>query len=109
MRVKCYSVRLKSLIDYSEKAYKAEAFDGTKAFIPKSQVLANDNEVSKSDAYWISAWFLEKEDVHLTYSTKKEAWFDSDTARRLPTFTIEKHVPAKIEPKQSNDIDELKK
>lgn len=38
MKVLCYSVRLSSLTSISEKAYKAVAFDGSEAIIPKSQV-----------------------------------------------------------------------
>lgn len=54
MKVLCYSVRLSSLTSISEKAYKAVAFDGSEAIIPKSQVLGQDYDVSKSEAYWIS-------------------------------------------------------
>ena len=39
MKVLCYSVRLSSLTSISEKAYKAVAFDGSEAIIPKSQAL----------------------------------------------------------------------
>lgn len=74
-RIKCYSVRLKSLISISDKAYKATAFDGSTAIIPKSQVFDSDNEVLKTDAYWISAFILEKEDRNLQYSDKKIKWF----------------------------------
>lgn len=59
MKVKCYSVRLQSLVSISEKAYKAVAFDGSEAIIPKSQVYGFDNEVEKSTAVWISAWILQ--------------------------------------------------
>lgn len=107
MRVKCYSVRLASLTSISEKAYKAEAFDGSEAIIPKSQVFGEDYEVSKSEAYWISAWILEQK--HLQYSGKKEAWFDKATGKKLPSYTIEKHKPAPIEPKENNFINRLKK
>lgn len=72
-KTKYYSVRLESLISISPKAYKAIAYDGTSAIIPKSQVLGPDLEVQKSDAYWISAWILEKKDIQ--YSTKKVRWF----------------------------------
>ena len=44
----CYSVRLSSLTSISEKAYKAVAFDGSEAIIPKSQVLGQDSELTKS-------------------------------------------------------------
>ena len=48
MKVLCYSVRLSSLTSISEKAYKAVAFDGSEAIIPKSQVLGQDSELTKS-------------------------------------------------------------
>lgn len=73
-KVKCYSVRLESLILISDKCYKAKAFDGSNALIPTSQVYGQDYEVQKSDAYWISAWILGK--VDLQYSTKKVKWFE---------------------------------
>lgn len=106
-KVKCYSVRLESLISISEKCYKATAFDGSTAFIPKSQVYGQDYEVQKSDAYWIAAWFLEKDDVKVQCSFKKEAWFEKETGRRLPTYIIEKHVPTKKTPVENNVISEL--
>ena len=105
MKVLCYSVRLSSLTSISEKAYKAVAFDGSEAIIPKSQVLGQDYDVSKSEAYWISAWILRQKD--LQYSGKKEAWFDKDTGKMLPTYTVEKHTPEKIEPKENNLIPRL--
>lgn len=94
-KIKCYSVRLDSLTSISDKAYKATAFDGSTAIIPKSMVMGTDYDVQKSNAYWISAWILEQKE--LQYSTKKEAWFDRDTGKMLPTYTIEKHIPAKVE------------
>lgn len=97
LKVKCYSVRLEHLVSVSDKCYKATAFDGSEAFIPKSQVYGQDYEVQKSDAYWVASWFLEKDDVRLQYSSKKEGWFDKDTGRRLPSYHIEKHVPTKID------------
>jgi hypothetical protein len=48
MKVLCYSVRLSSLTSISEKAYKAVAFDGSEAITPKSQVLGQDSELTKS-------------------------------------------------------------
>lgn len=95
MKVKCYSVRLESLVSISDKAFKAVAFDGSEAIIPKSQVFGDDYDVSKSEAYWISAWILEKKE--LQYSGKKEAWFDTDTGRMLPIITYKKHIPRKLE------------
>lgn len=99
MRTKCYSVRLESLVSISDRAYKATAFDGSEAILPKSQVFGQDYDVQKSDAYWIASWILEQKS--LQYSTKKEAWFDSETGRMLPTYTIVKHKPAKVEHKNT--------
>lgn len=76
MKVKCYSVRLESLISISEKAFKAVAFDGSEAIIPKSQVIGVDLEVQKSDAYWIAAFILDKADCKLQFSRKKVKWFN---------------------------------
>lgn len=95
VKTKTYSVRLKSLVSISDRAFKAIAFDGSEAIIPKSQVWGIDNSVQKSDAYWISAWILEKKD--LQYSEKKVAWFD-EVGNMLPTYHIEKHHPEMVEP-----------
>ena len=107
MKVLCYSVRLKSLTSISEKAYKAVSFDSSEAILPKSQVLAQDYDVQKSEAYWISKWILEQKD--LQYSAKKEAWIDKETGKILPTYTVEHHTPEKIEPLENNSIPRLKK
>ena len=107
MRTLCYSVRLESLVRISDKAFRATAFDGSTDIIPASQVFGCDYEVQKSDAYWISAWILEKKS--LQYSWKKEAWFDADTRKMLPTYTVEKHNPDKVCAVQSNSIDELRR
>lgn len=108
-KIKCYSVRLSSLTDISEKAYRATAFDGSSAIIPKSMVMRMDYDVQKSDAYWIAAFILEKEDCKLQYSYKKEAWFDRETGDMLPTYTIEVHKPTKKEKLASNEIRSLKR
>ena len=105
-KTKCYSVRLELLREISDKAYKATAFDGSTAIIPKSQVFGRDYEVMKSDAYWISAWILGQKD--LQYSGKKEAWFDSDSGKMLPTYTVTHHKPEKQKSKENNIIEELK-
>lgn len=99
MKTKCYSVRLQSLVSISDKAYKATAFDGSTAIIPKSQVFGDDYDVQKSEAYWISAWILEQKE--LQYSHKKQGWYNPDTRRVEPHYSIEveTHVPAKIEAK----------
>ena len=91
MKTRCFSVRLQDLQDISEKAYKAVAFDGSEAILPKSQVFGRDWDVAKSDAYWISAWILSKKS--LQYSSKKEAFFDSESGEMLPSVTIDKHIP----------------
>ncbi len=75
MKTKCFSVRLESLVSISDKAYKATAFDGSTAIIPKSMVFGEDYEVQKSSAVWIAAFILEKEDCKLQYSRKKVKWF----------------------------------
>ena len=106
MSTLCYSVRLESLVRISDKAFKATAFDGSSDIIPASQVFGRDYEVMKSDAYWISAWILEKKSIQ--YSQKKQAWFDED-GKMLPTITVERHTPEKVEAKQSNEIDDLKR
>ena len=106
MRTLCYSVRLESLVRISDKAFKATAFDGSSDIIPASQVFGVDYEVQKSDAYWISAWILEKKSIQ--YSGKKQAWFD-ENGHIMPTYTIERHMPEKREAKESNVINELKR
>lgn len=104
MKTKCYSVRLESLISISDKAFKAIAFDGSEAIIPKSQVFGQDYEVQKSEAYWIAAWILEKKD--LQYSGKKAAWFD-ENGKMIPTYHIEHHKPERIEPTEVEPLKEL--
>ena len=106
MRVKCYSVRLAGLEPISPLAYKAVAFDGSSDIIPASQVFGQDYEVAKSDAYWISAWILEKK--NLQYSRKKSATFDKDTRRRIPEIIIEKHHPDHVQPVADNIIPDLR-
>lgn len=106
-KVKCYSVRLQALYPVSPRAMKAIAYDGTTAIIPKSQVYGQDYDVLKSDAYWISAWILEQKE--LQYSSHKVAWFDSDTGKMLPTYTIYNHTPEQKKPLENNNIDTLKK
>lgn len=93
MKMLCYSVRLESLVSISDKAYKARGFDGSEDIIPKSQVFGPDYEVSKSDAFWIAAWILEKKSIQ--YSQKKKAWFNKSTGNLEPHFEVKVHVPAK--------------
>lgn len=94
----CYSVRLDSLESISGNAYKAVAFDGSWAIIPKSQVFGADYDVGKSEAWWIAAWILGKKD--LQYSHKKKAWFNPETYRLEPVVTIEHHVPGRHVPER---------
>ena len=95
MKTKCYSVRLQSLTSISPKAYKAIAFDGSEAIIPKSQVFGSDYDVSKSDAYWISAWILEQKEIQ--YSTKKAVWFD-EHGNMQPHYDVQHHNPDEVNP-----------
>lgn len=75
-KIKCYSVRLAELKPISAKAHKAVAFDGSEAIIPSSMIFGNDYEVQKSEAVWIAAFILEKEDCNLQFSNKKVKWFN---------------------------------
>lgn len=106
MRTLCYSVRLESLYEISEKAYKARSFDGNEVILPKSCVFGQDLEVGKTEAYWIAAWILPKKS--LQYSDKKQRWFDGN-GRALPTYKVERHTPEKRKAKKGNLLDELKK
>lgn len=107
-KVKCFSVRLKSLVSISEKAYKATSFDGTTAIIPKSQVFGQDYDVQKSDAYWISSWILGQKE--LQYSTKKESWFEKELSHVSGEgVEIERHIPEEKEPVEVEPIAELVK
>ena len=102
----CYSVRLESFVRISDKAYKATGFDGSCDIIPASQVFGLDLEVQKSDAWWITAWILEKK--NLQYSGKKKAWFD-ESGNRLPDYSIEHHKPLSVDAVDSNEIKELRR
>ena len=101
MRVLCYSVRVESLVSISDKAVKISSFDGSEDIFPKSQIFEQDWDVQKTDAFWIAAWILEKKNIQ--YSSKKEAWFDKDTGKRLPSYTVTKHIPKKINKKVIHD------
>lgn len=108
MKTKCYSVRLKSLDLISDKAYKAVAFDGSSDIIPSSQVFGPDLEVGKSEAWWISAWVLEKKSIQ--YSTKKSSWFEQDGTRlETSSVTVYRHRPGKIAARPEHEIQELKR
>lgn len=108
--VKCYSVCLKSLESISDKAFKVVSYDGSIDVIPKSQVYGEDIDVLKSDSYWISAWILSKKNV--TYSKKKEAYFDLKYERVVRSKADETivfhHKPDPVSPK-NNYIESLRK
>lgn len=94
MRTKCYSVRLENLTpSKSGKAYLAKSYNGSEDWIPSQFIFDRDYDVMKSEAWWIAAWILERKNIQ--YSTKKEAWFDSDTCKMIPSYKIEKHIPKK--------------
>lgn len=107
MKSLCYSVRLESLTAISDKCYKAIAFDGSEALIPKSQVFGQDYSVKKSVAYWISEWILKQKS--LQYSSKKQATFDTVTRKEVPSWTVVKHIPQSKEPVKNNTIKELRR
>jgi len=91
---KCYSVRLESFYSISPKCYKAVAFDGSEALIPASQYYGQDYDVQKSEAYWISAWILEKKE--LQYSSKKWSNFSKD-GRNIGQIEFTHHTPERLD------------
>ena len=102
---KCYSVRLESLVSISDKCFVATAFDGSEALIPKSQVYGQDYDVSKSDAYWITAWILDKK-PELQASLKKWTNF-SKAGKNIGQIEFTHHTPKKInkEVKHSKNLE----
>lgn len=105
MKVNCFSVRLKSLVPISAKAYVAEDFNGNEDIIPASQVFGQDWDVINSEAWWISEWILQKKKI--TYSNKKEAMFDTDTREKQYRVLIHKHIPEVLT--ITNNPDEFKR
>lgn len=91
---KCYSIRLDSLVSISDKCYLAKAFDGSEALIPKSQVYGRDYDVSKSEAYWVTAWILDKK-PELQASLKKWTNF-SKAGKDIGQIEFTHHTPEKI-------------
>lgn len=91
-KIKCYNVKLADLISISEKAYKAIAFDGGEAILPKSQVIRPSGE----NSWWISCWIMEQKS--LQHSKKNIAWIDTNTMQVQPVVIIETHVPKVIAP-----------
>lgn len=86
MNIKCISVRLSALYPISDKAYKAQCFDGSSAIVPASQIFGQDNDVIKSKAYWISEWIVKQ--TKLQYSDKKIGWFNSVTREKIPSHRL---------------------
>lgn len=84
------------MLNRSGISYTASDFTGNTDCIPCSHVFGQDYDVQKSDAYWISAWILEKKNIQ--YSEKKQAWFD-EHGKMLPTYHVEHHNPKRVEPK----------
>lgn len=101
---KAISVRLQSLVSISDKCYKAVAFDGSEALIPKSQVYGQDWDVHKSEAYWISEWILEKKE--LQYSSKKWTIFSKE-GKNIGQISFEHHTPKKLDKSNINHDDSL--
>lgn len=98
-KTKCYSVRLKNLTQISKKCWKAEDWQGNTYLIPDSQFFGPDYDVSKSDAYWIASWIIDKEDCKLMVSTKKIGWYNPSKGKVEPNVKIEviKTTPRKID------------
>lgn len=110
-KTKCYSVRLKSLTQITQKCWKALDWQGNEYLIPDSQYFGVDYSVSKSDAFWIACWIIDKEDCHLQVSTKKVGWYNPKKGSVEPTVEIivEHHTPEKLTPLENNTIKRLKK
>lgn len=92
---KCISVRLQSFYSISNKCYKATAFNGSQALIPASQFYGQDWDVSKSDAYWITEWILQKKE--LQYSAKKWTIFTRE-GENIGQITFKHHKPKELDP-----------
>lgn len=105
--VLCVSVRLESMYQISDKAFKARDFNGNEDIIPASQVFGIDYDVVKSEAWWISKWILEKKKI--TYSVKKTAWFSPDSRTKHQSITVTRHIPEDVKPVEQNEIDSLAK
>ena len=110
-KTKCYSVRLQYLTRISPKCWKATDWQGNEYLIPDSQYFGVDYSVSKSDAFWIACWIIDKEDCHLRVSTKKVGWYNPKKGAVEPPVEIivEHHMPEKLNPLENNTIKRLKK
>ena len=93
---KCISVRLKSLFKISDNAYKAYAFDGSSAIVPALAFFGEDNDTTKSRAYWIAKWFFKHDELQHKSYKPKVAYFDDERNKcpppvrgpRRTTFTV---------------------
>lgn len=110
-KTKVYSVRLQHLTQITSKCWKAIDWQNTEFLIPDSQYFGRDYDVTKSDAYWIACWIIEKEECKLQVSTKKIGWYNPQKGIVEPPIEIivEHHTPEKINPVENNTIKELKK
>lgn len=90
---KCISVRLESFILITPKCYKAVAFDGSEALIPKSQYFGQDYDVTKSEAYWITEWILER--VNLQHGSKSTIF--TKEGKNIGNIVFEHHTPKKLD------------
>ena len=91
--IKCYSVRLSSFERISNKCFKAIDFNGNESLIPSSQFLGIDEDVKKSEAYWISSWILTKKNI--VYSNKKWVYFSKE-GKNLGRIEFKHHKPKKL-------------
>ena len=102
---------MKSLTQITQKCWKAIDWQGNEYLIPDSQYFGVDYSVSKSDAFWIACWIIDKEDCNLQVSTKKVGWYNPKKGTVEPTVEIivEHHIPEKLTPLENNTIKRLKK
>lgn len=93
-KIKCYSVRLRKVVNLSEKSFRVEDFDGGSDVLPKSQFFGKDDGAAGNDSYWVAAWLLP--DKNLTYSTAREREFDRNQSSEKPRYNVITHIPAEI-------------
>lgn len=107
-RTLCYSVRCAGIRKISPKAVLITSFDGSEDVFPKSQIFGVNYEVAKSEAVWVAAWILEKKSIQ--YSSKKAAYFDSESRKRLTDIQVIKHraAPVEVSEEDRDEITELK-
>lgn len=99
--IKCFCIKAKSIVDISAKCLKVSDYNGNEELIPKSQVYGFSD--GNSQCIWIAAWLVEKRT--LTYSAKKEGWFDAN-GNNYSAIT-EKIVPEEVSPSKVEEIAEL--